>query len=119
MCKSLYDSIKALCDAKGVKPGKMCVDLGLSKSLMTDLKSGRKKGITNRTAIVIADYFGVSVDEVFGQEKIPTEGEDIKEYLELLRERPETRMLLDYSKGISKKEIEAVAEMMRRLRSDD
>lgn len=120
MCISLYDSIKALCDARGIKPGKMCVDLGLSKSLMTDLKSGRKKGITNRTAILIANYFDVSVDEVFGQEKIPAEGEDeIKEYLQILRERPETRMLLQYSKGVGKKEIEAMAEMMKKLRGDD
>lgn len=57
----------------------MCVDLGLSKSLMTDLKSGRKKGITAETAQKIADYFSVSVDRVLngpGTKKAPTqEGE--------------------------------------------
>ena len=57
----------------------MCVDLGLSKSLMTDLKSGRKRGITAETAQKIADYFSVSVDRVLNgpeTEKAPTpEGE--------------------------------------------
>lgn len=60
----LYESILSLCKERGIKGGKMCVDLGLSKSLMTDLKSGRKKGITAETAQKIADYFSVSVDRV-------------------------------------------------------
>ena len=55
MC-TLYDNILSLCQDKGIKGGKMCVDLGLSKSLMTDLKSGRKKDITLDTAKKIADY---------------------------------------------------------------
>ena len=46
----------------------MCTDLGLSKSLMTDLKSGRKKGVTAVTANKIANYFGVSIEYLLGQE---------------------------------------------------
>lgn len=68
MC-NLYESILSLCVDRGIKGGKMCVDLGLSKSLMTDLKSGRKKSITADTAQKIADYFGVSVDRVLGIQK--------------------------------------------------
>lgn len=75
MC-SLYESILSLCTERGIKGGKMCADLGLSKSLLTDLKAGRKKGITADTAQKIADYFGVSVDRVLGKEKAPApEGE--------------------------------------------
>ena len=47
----------------------MCVELGLSKSLMTDLKAGRKKTVRVDTARKIADYFGVTVDRVLGAEK--------------------------------------------------
>lgn len=76
---TLYESILSLCQDRGIRGGKMCVDLGLSKSLMTDLKSGRKKGITAETAQKIADYFSVSVDRVLNgpeTEKAPTpEGE--------------------------------------------
>ena len=76
---TLYESILSLYQEHGIKGGKMCVDLGLSKSLMTDLKSGRKKGITAETAQKIADYFSVSVDRVLngpGTKKAPTqEGE--------------------------------------------
>lgn len=66
---TLYENICNLCSEKNIKPGKMCVDLGLSKSLMTDLKAGRKKTIRADTAQKIADYFGVTVDRVLGAEK--------------------------------------------------
>ena len=66
---TLYKSIKSLCDEKGVKGGKMCVDLGISKSTMTDLKSGRRTGISLETAQKIADYFGVTVDRVLGSDQ--------------------------------------------------
>ena len=66
---TLYESIKSLCDEKGVKGGKMCVDLGISKSTMTDLKSGRRTGISLETAQKIADYFGVTVDRVLGSDQ--------------------------------------------------
>ena len=77
---TLYESILSLCKERGIKGGKMCVDLGLSKSLMTDLKSGRKKSITAETAQKIADYFSVSVDRVLNgpeTKKAPTDGERI------------------------------------------
>ena len=66
---TLYESIKSLCDEKGVTGGKMCVDLGISKSTMTDLKSGRRTGISLETAQKIADYFGVTVDRVLGSDQ--------------------------------------------------
>ena len=80
---TLYESIISLCDEKGIKGGKMCVDLGISKSTMTDLKSGRRTGISMDTAQKIADYFNVSVDRVLGaeqKEKSPTpEGVELNE----------------------------------------
>lgn len=77
---TLYENIRNLCSEGNIKPGRMCVDLGLSKSLMTDLKAGRKKTIRADTAQKIADYFGVTVDRVLGAEKEApaTEGEGIK-----------------------------------------
>lgn len=68
---TLYENIKALCESKGVSGGKMCVDIGLSKSLMTKLKSDANKTINADTAQKIADYFNVSVGEVLGAEEKP------------------------------------------------
>lgn len=70
---TLYESIKALCEERGIKPGKMCVDLDISKSMMTKLKNGSKQSIQVETAQKIANYFGVSVDRVLGTEEKPAD----------------------------------------------
>lgn len=68
---TLYENIKSLCDQRGIKPGKMCVEAKISKGLITDLKMGRKKTVQAETAKKIADYFGVSVDYLLnGQDAV-------------------------------------------------
>lgn len=66
----LYDNITALCAERGIKPSKMCADIGISRGLITDLKMGRKNGVTAVTAQKIASYFGVSVGYLLGEEDI-------------------------------------------------
>lgn len=66
---TLYERLNSLCKERGIKGGRMCVDLGISKSLMTDLKSGRKKGVNAETAQKIATYFGVTVGYLLGEEE--------------------------------------------------
>lgn len=65
--ESLYDRIETLCRKKGIRPGRLCNDLGLSRGLMTDLKMGRKKSVNAETAQKIASYFGISVGQLLGQ----------------------------------------------------
>lgn len=74
MC-TLYDRIIELCKAKGVSGSRMCLDLGLSKSTLSDIKSGRKKGISISSAQKMASYLNVSVDYLLGEEteKAPAE----------------------------------------------
>ena len=64
---TLYERLNNLCNEKGIKGARMCTDLNISKSLMTDLKMGRKKSLSAETAQKIAGYFGVSVGYLLGQ----------------------------------------------------
>ncbi len=108
MC-TLYERIQELCRRKGVSGSKMCLDLGLSKSTLSDIKNGRKKGISTSTAQKFAAYLDVSVGYLLGEEdekkdqttngdlvkeKSPsestlTEGEELM--LKLFRQIPEDR----------------------------
>ena len=74
MC-DLYERITALCKQKGVTGSRMCLELGLSKSTLSDIKSGRKKGLSTANAQKIASYLGVSIEYLLGQkaEIAPTE----------------------------------------------
>ena len=93
---NLYSTIADLCAEKGVSGGRMCSDTGISKGLLTDLKMGRRTGVSAVTAQKIASYFGVSVGYLLGQENQKenspseatlTEGEST--VLELFRKFPE------------------------------
>ena len=66
---TLYKNIIALCESKGVKGGKMCSDIGISKGLLSDLKMGRRTGVSATTAQKIASYFNVSVGYLLGEEE--------------------------------------------------
>ena len=65
---NLYETIEKLCAERNIRPGRLCDELGLSRGLMTDLKMGRKKSVNAETARKIADFLGVSVGLLLGQE---------------------------------------------------
>ena len=65
----LYKNIISLCEERGIKGGKMCTDIGMSKGILTDLKMGRQTGISATNAQKIANYFGVSVGYLLGEEE--------------------------------------------------
>ena len=67
--ENLFARIELLCEKKGIRPGRLCDELGLSRGLMTDLKMGRKKTLNAETAQKIAGFFGVSVGHLLGQEE--------------------------------------------------
>lgn len=75
MC-TLYERIQELCKSKGVTGSRMCLELGLSKSTLSDIKSGRKKGISTATAQKIAAYFDVTVGYLLGEEEMPQNKEN-------------------------------------------
>ena len=65
---TLYENIIALCNERGIKGGKLCTDIGMSKGILTDLKMGRQSSISTANAQKIASYFGVTVGYLLGEE---------------------------------------------------
>lgn len=102
--ENLYESIEALCVRRGIRPGRLCSDLGLSRGLITDLKMGRKKTVSAETAQKIAAYFGISVGQLLGQ----TDGGDILEQVDVA-------FYGDF-KELDEQEKEAVRDMVRIMR---
>lgn len=65
----LYNRLLGLCADRGITGYRMSKDAGVSVNLMTDLKSGRKKGISAEVADKLATYFNVSVSYLLGTEE--------------------------------------------------
>lgn len=101
---NLYENIETLCNQRGIRPGRLCNDLGLSRGLITDLKMGRKKSLNAETAQKIAAYFGISVGQLIGQE----DGGDILE-------QADVAFYGDF-KELNDEEKKAVRDMVRLMR---
>ncbi len=66
---TLYEKIYALCEQNGIKPATLAHNLGFSKNFFTEMKSGRTKSPSAMRLCAIAEYFGMGVDELLGDEK--------------------------------------------------
>ena len=109
MC-TLYDRIIDLCKTRGVSGSRMCLDLGLSKSTLSNMKSGRTAGLSTNTAQKIASYFGVSVGYLLGEEEKkekPTVNDDE------LSENMKT--LIDFAKSVPEDKVELVLKVMKSI----
>ena len=92
-----YDSYIIWCEKKGVSPTKAALDVGLSCAAPTKWK---KSGSTpsGDTMNRLASYFGITVDELLGKEKQPTDGEL----------HPANKKLMELSRALSPEEAEKV-----------
>ena len=113
---TLYERLVFLCNEKGIRGGKMCTDLGLSKSLMTDLKSGRKKTVNAETAQKIAAYFGVTVGYLLGGEEKGEKKEQPIEYDGLSKNR---KALIDFAMSISEEKAEKFLRLLKSIEEAD
>ncbi len=107
---NLYETISSLCDEKGIKGAKMCNDTGISKGLLTDLKMGRRTGVSAVTAQKIASYFGVSVGYLLGEEekeeKPTANGDELSENM---------KKLMDFAKSVPEDKVELVLKVMKSI----
>ena len=111
---TLYERLSFLCEQRGIKGARMCTELGFSKSLMTDLKMGRKTGVSAVTAQKIASYFGVSVGYLLGEEdkKIePTAQDD--------RLSAKKRQLIEFFETVPEDKVDLLLKVMKSIVEDD
>ena len=107
---NLYERITTLCDERGIKGGKMCTEVGISKGLLTDLKMGRRTGVSAVTAQKIASYFGVSVGYLLGEEE-KEEKPTVKD--DALSEN--MKQLIDFVKTVPDDKAELVLKVMKSI----
>lgn len=101
------------CNNIGKSPNAVCSDLGYSRAIATKWKSGAIPRDT--TLKKIADYFNVPVS--YFSEQDPLEPKDeLTEYLEELKNRPEMKMLFSVAKGATKEDIEKTVAIIEALR---
>ncbi len=114
--ETLYERIQRLCKEKGITGGRMCTELGISKGTITDLKAGRKKGLSAVNAQKIASYLGVTVGYLLGEESLRNEKEqtqaqvmeqlfELLKHSDMLKDEEYIEMYSDFQKLTSRDKI--------------
>ena len=71
----MYERIEQLCKERKTNITRMCKECGIPRASLSDYKSGRIQSLSAKVLAKIADYFGVSVDFLYGGSKMPYEKE--------------------------------------------
>ena len=69
----MYDIIEELCRRDGINVTRLCRALNIPRSTLSELASGRTKQLTLKHAAPIAEYFGVSIAQLTGEEPLGEE----------------------------------------------
>ena len=96
--------------------------LGIHPNVITNWKNGSNKSYRGYVD-EISNYFNVTTDYLLTgeqKEKAPIDvvDEDLREYLNELRNRPEMRMLFSTTKTATKAQIEAIVKMVEEMQGN-
>ncbi|MBO5746121.1 MAG: helix-turn-helix transcriptional regulator [Clostridia bacterium] len=119
----MYKRIEELCKRQGTDITKMCRELNIPRSSLSELKSGRAKSISADKVAKIANLFGVSAlyitDGIEEEKPLVNNNEELTEYLEELKNRDEMRMLFSVTKNCTKEEVEQAVRIIEALRKQN
>lgn len=110
-----YDRFIQLCADRNISPSKAAIEAGLSKSTVSKWKSTTDAEPSVAALKKLSAYFEIPVTEVLGEEPkkpITTEDDELAQYLEELKTRPEMRMLFSITKGATKEDVERAVKIV-------
>lgn len=132
-----YENYVRLCNKINKKPSAVAEECGVTRA--TASRWGKGMVPSYASLLRIADYFGITVRELVGatnetagelakvygispsmlmvEEKATEQEEDnLEEYLEELRSRPETKTLLAASRGMTRDQVQKMAAFMAEMK---
>lgn len=116
-----FDVYMKWCEETGVAPTTVLKTIGVSKSAYSNWKIGGEP--SNRTKKQIADYFGITVQELMDgkKETAPAEAEtdEIDELLETIRRRPDLKVLFSLSKKATPDDVKKTIQIIKTICGDD
>lgn len=116
-----YDLFIALCREKGICPSRAVEAIGMNRASAVKWKNGTVPG--GATLHKLAEYFGVSVDYLLGNEAAEdTQGEIVRldadslEILRAVRERPDMKILFSVSKNVTPEDLAKAIRIVEALK---
>lgn len=121
-----FDNIFEIMKERGLTAYRVSKDTGISQASIADWRKGRSKPKIDKLKI-LAEYFGVSLASLTGEsneiddtQQAPNGyyvDKETAEYAEMLRTRPNARLLFSAAKDISKEDMKKAVEYIEFLKS--
>ena len=119
----MYEIFVKLCQERGVTPYQVAKATGISQAALSTWKRGRTVP-RDTTLHKLAEFFHVTVPYMRGEETDPgpfhsLADTDLYEYLDMLRNRSECRMLFSVAKDATPEDIRRAVAVIEALRRAD
>ena len=123
-----YDRIVEIMKEKELTAYRVSKDTGISQASLADWRKGRSKPKIDKLQ-KLSEYFGVSIsyltgesDEIDNTQQMQAPNgyyldKETAEYAEMLRTRPNARLLFSAAKDISKEDMQKAVEYIEFLKS--
>lgn len=112
------ERVKTICRERKIAISKLERELGFGNGYIAQLRKGT---FPAERLASIAAYLSVSIEYLLnGEEKetpLINEDQELTEYLQMLKTRPECRMLFQLSKNATKEDVEAAVRIIEALRN--
>ena len=111
----MYEIFEQLLQMKGVTAYQVAKATGISQPTLSAWKNGTYTPKQDKLQ-KIADYFGVTVDYLLGNDPTTTPKDiELQNYLEELRTRPELKMLFSLTKNATKEDVEKAVKIIETM----
>lgn len=123
-----YDRIFEIMKEKELTAYRVSKDTGISQASLADWRKGRSKPKIDKLQ-KLSEYFGVSIQYLTGENNEIDDTQQMQapngyyvdketaEYAEMLRTRPNARLLFSAAKDISKEDMQKAVEYIEFLKS--
>jgi transcriptional regulator with XRE-family HTH domain len=118
---NMGDKLKHLRIKKGLTQEEVGLKIGLQKAAINKYEKGTVENLKSTTIKKLADLFEIEPSYFFfDDEKTPlvNNDEELTEYLEELKTRPEMKMLFKLAKGATKADVEKAVKIVEALFED-
>lgn len=117
---TIGEKIKRYRKALGLTQTELGERLGVKTNAVSKWECGRVEDIPTSKIKAMAALFEVQVSELIDEEKTAAPEDDgLAEYLEMLRSRPECRMLFSVAKDATKADVEKAVAIIEALRKTE
>ena len=111
---AFYENYLKLCEKAGKTPSAAALEMGLSKPTVNRWKKGG--GATDATALKVASYFGVTVEELTGEEQ--KEKPNTLDGIELEKLSPARQALLEALEDMDDENIMKIVRIAQAVKKE-